>query len=44
MTNDEIYQMPLASAMKIIPAEKLAGLISNRWFANALLKSCQKQQ
>lgn len=44
MTKEKIYQMPLAYAMKKIPAEQLAALISNRWFAAALLKSCKKQK
>ena len=44
MTNDKIYQMPLVSAMKTIPAKKLVALVHNKWFAAALLKACQKQQ
>lgn len=44
MNNNKIYQMPLVSAMKTIPAQELAALVHNKWFAAALLKACQKQK
>ena len=43
MSNDEIYQMPLSLAIKIIPADVLVALVSNPVFAAALRKACENR-
>lgn len=42
MSNHEIYQMPLAEAIKYVPVAQLIALINDRKFSLALLKACKQ--